>query len=242
MATEWESVFTDIGGTMNCESARVFLGDRNLGVAGNSNRALKIFMDGDWDHLCLCNDDLHVQGNFVDTYARAHTDLGVGMFCFCDFTHHESYKWTTYPVRGWKVKCLPRFTGIRMSVTRETVEKAGYFDASFGQFGEEHCDWTIRCRMAGGIRLNGQDMNCLDIETDTLRHQEVASSMASMNKMLLDAEASKAMQEATQSYSCRHYYRPFRLKMPAMAGGYRGGGISVNKLLTCGYNLVTALE
>lgn len=579
MATEWESVFTDIGGTMNCESARVFLGDRNLGVAGNSNRALKIFMDGAWDHLCLCNDDLHVQGNFVDTYARAHTDLGVGMFCFCDFTHHESYKWTTYPVRGWKVKFLPRFTGIMMSVTRETVEKAGYFDASFGQFGEEHpcpgespvwmadytfkpidkikvgdsvlgwqkrqapakrygkekgrakgnflcdalqkstvlavvrlerplievefasgrkircaaehtwlnyygakagnkvyipaevgktlvhvvapevrpvetlaytngyvhglvdgdggidhgavvqrttnktvldrlhrdlallnvcftttvwdyaaakpakrrftpadriltvtrlqvkseyfswkpntkeewrgwlagvydadgygrsfgqcpfthpeiydrivegltlfgfkhkrqkhqvylkggwrelirfwnlcqpslsyklddavllgrfktkdkivnitelpgrhavyclktstgnyviqgyasknCDWTIRCRMAGGIRLNGQDMNCLDIETDTLRHQEVASSMASMNKMLLDAEAFKAMQEATQSYSCRHYYRPFRLKMPAMAGGYRGGGTSVNKLLTCGYNLVTALE
>jgi GT2 family glycosyltransferase len=238
MATEYIPQIPDESNYFNMD---VFMGDLNLGVAGNSNRALKYFMDSDYDHLCLCNDDLHVDGNFVDVYSRAHSELEVGMFCFCDFTHHESYKWTTYPMRGWKVKFLPRFTGIMMSVTRQTVEKAGYFDTTFGQFGEEHCDWTIRCRLAGGIRLNGQDMNCLDVETNTLRHQDVETSVIGIDRKLADEQAANAMQAASQSYSHRHFYRSFNLKTPPKAGGYRGAGLPVNKLLTCGYKLGTAL-
>lgn len=131
----------------NCPNARVLMGNRNLGVAGNSNRLLRVFMDGLWDHLCLCNDDLLVTGDFVDLYARAHEELGVGLFCFCSNPAEtplafsgppETYKWTTYPVRGWKVKFMPRFTGSVLSITRKTLEAAGYFDASFGKFGEEH--------------------------------------------------------------------------------------------------------
>ena len=581
MATRW--VLEDPA-VANYPNVDVYLGDRNLGVAGNSNRILKIFMDGDWDHLCLCNDDIFVEGDFVDTYARAHQDLGVGLFCFCNFTvaspaisgHPDTYKWTTYPMRGWKVKFLPRFTGIMMSVTRKTVEAAGYFDTSFGQFGEEHpcpaespvwmgdytfkpigeikvgdtvigwnkrqvpakrygkekgqqkgdflcdtlqkstvlavvrlerplvevkfqsgrllrcaaehtwlnyygaktgnrryipaeigktlvhvvdpqpvlgetlsytngyvhglvvgdggidhgatvqrttnkavleklrcnlgtlgivftttewdyaavkpnrrrftdpsrlltvtrlkvdanyfdwkpetkeewrgwlagvydadgygrsfgqcpfthpdvysriveglsffgfktkkqkhqiylnggwrelvrfwnlcgpllsyklddavllgrfkakdkvvaitelpgrhpvyclktstgnyviqgyasknCDWTIRCRLAGGIRLNGQDMNCLDIEHANLRHQDVETSVSGEERKLADIEAAQAMYQASQSYVYRHFYRPFSLKMPIKAGGYRGGGIPVLRLLEQGYHLVT---
>lgn len=131
---------------VNYPNAQVYMGSANLGVTGNSNRILKIFMDGDWDHLCLCNDDLFVTGDFVQFYAQAHQDLGVQMFCFCDFVSAspaisgapETYKWTTYRLRGYGVKFLPRFTGIMMSVTRELVEKVGYFDAEFGKFGEEH--------------------------------------------------------------------------------------------------------
>ena len=250
MATEYEPVYTDRGDDMNHQNVRVFMGDRNLGVAGNSNRALKWFMDGDWDHLLLCNDDLFVLGDFAKLYAEAHSELGVGLFCFCDFTEAspaisgapETYKWTTYPVRGWKVKFLPRFTGIMMSVTRKTVENAGYFDATFGQFGEEHCDWTIRCRLAGGIRLNNQDMNCLDIEHALLRHQDVETSMPrGKERQEADNEAGRIMREAARSYAYRHYYRPFRLKVPVKAGGYRGGGIPTQRLLEYGYNLVTDL-
>ena len=247
MATKW---IPDDPQAAKYPNVDVYMGDRNLGVAGNSNRALKWFMDGDWDHLLLCNDDLFVLGDFANLYARAHTELGVGMFCFCDFTEAspaisgapETYKWTSYPVRGWKVKFLPRFTGIMMSVTRKTVEAAGYFDASFGQFGEEHCDWTIRCRLAGGIRLNNQDMNCLDIEHALLRHQDVETSMPrGAERQQADVEASRIMHEAARSYVYRHFYRPFRLKMPLKAGGYRGGGIPASRLLDYGYNLVTDL-
>ena len=41
----------------NYLGARVYMGLRNLGVAGNSNRVIKLFLDSGADHLCLCNDD-----------------------------------------------------------------------------------------------------------------------------------------------------------------------------------------
>jgi len=227
---------------VTAQGVQVFMGERNLGVACNSNRALKWFMDEtDADHLCLCNDDLLVAGDFVKFYGQGHTDLNVGLWCFCDFTHHESYRWTTYRVRGYGVKFLPRFTGIMMSITRKLVEEVGYFDASFGQFGEEHCDYTIRCRFAGGIRLDGHDMNCLDLEHPLLRHQDCQTSVTGAERLQADKHASVVMAEAVKTYSNRHHYRPFRLVQPKMAGGYSGGGIPVENLLECGYKLVTAL-
>ena len=52
------------------KDAPIFLGSKNLGVAGNSNRALRWFMEEtEAEHLMLLNDDLVCQGNFVDLYA-----------------------------------------------------------------------------------------------------------------------------------------------------------------------------
>jgi hypothetical protein len=144
---------------VNFPQVTVYTGDVNLGVAGNSNRILKVFMDGDWDHLCLCNDDLEITGDFVNFYAQAHQDLGLDLFCFCDFDQPspaisgpvETYRWTSYPVRGYVLKLLPRFTGIMMSMTRSLVERIGYFDVEFGKFGEEHpCPGNSLVLMADG--------------------------------------------------------------------------------------------
>jgi len=236
--------------TVNVPNAQVFMGTRNLGVAGNSNRILKLFMDSGADHLCLCNDDLHVDGDFVEFYAKAHQDLGVGMFCFCDFVaaspaisgHPDSYKWTVYPWRGYKLKFLPRFTGIMISVTRALLEKVGYFDAVFTQFGEEHSDFTVRCRMAGGIRVDQQDMNCLDVEHALLRHQDVPTSVTGLARQTADREASIIMGQCARDYVYTHYHRPFRLKQPRLCGGYRGGGIPFKNLMDAGYQLVTDLD
>lgn len=244
MATEY--VTGDDPLAAHFPNVRTFMGDRNLGVAASSNRLLKIFMDSDCDHLCLCNDDLHVLGNFVDLYAKAHVDLEVGMFCFCDFTpenypNGHTYKWTTYPWRGYQVKMLPRFTGIMISVTRALIEKIGYFDAEFGQWGEEHSDFTIRARLAGGIKMAGQDMNCLDIEHSLLRHQDVPSSMFGQARARANAEANEVMQRKSREYHYRHYHRPFRLTYPCFAGGLMGSGIPVRALEEIGYTLVTDL-
>jgi hypothetical protein len=235
-------------GDANFINADVYTGDVNLGVTGNNNRLLKLFMDGEWDHLLLCDDDLLVTGDFVEAYANAHADLGVDMFCFCDFTEAspaisgapETYKWTTYPMRGYQVKFLPRFTGIMMSVTRSLIEKIGYMDAEFGKFGEEHCDWTIRARMAGGIRLNNTDMNCLDIAHNRLTHQNVQTSMSGSARKHADQEAHVAMQRAAYEYRLRHYYRPFRLTYPVMAAGHSGVGVPCRQLDQIGYRLVNA--
>ncbi len=239
LATEYV-VPDDPTGT-NYPNVRVFMGDRNLGVTGNTNRIIRWFMDEtDADQLCLCNDDLFVDGDFVKAYAKAHNDLSVGLFCFCDFTG-ETYRWTTYPWRGYKVKLLPRFTGIMMSVTRPILKKVGYFDAAFGKFGEEHCDFTIRCRLAGGIKLEGQDMNCLDFEHGLLRHQDAETSIQGTVRKHADEEAAAVMRQCTDSYKYRHYYRPYLLMRPKYAQGYSGGGISVDDLLGYGCKLVTDL-
>lgn len=238
----------DLIGSMNALNADVYIGDCNLGVAGNSNRAIKAFMDTDCDHLLLCNDDLKVTGDFAKFYAAAHQDLGIGMFCYCPFDRASSaitgppssYKWTTYPLRGYGVKFLPRFTGIMISVTRALVEQIGYFDAEFGKWGEEHSDYTIRARLAGGIRLDGQDMNCLDVEHKLLDYQEVASSVTGIDRQRANAEASFIMQRAAFEYRHRHYYRPFRLAYPVSANGYSGVGLPCRQLEQIGYKLVSA--
>jgi len=241
MATEYVTPEEACISQVSWANAQVFMGERNLGVTGNSNRAIKWFMDEtDADHLCLCNDDLFVDGDFVKAYAKAHSDLGVGLFCFCDFTG-ETYRWTTYPWRGYQIKLLPRFTGIMMSVTRSILEKVGYFDAAFGKFGEEHCDFTIRCRLAGGIKLEGQDMNCLDFEHKLLRHQDVETSVQGTARKRADEEASAVMRQCSESYKYRHYYRPYLLMLPKYTNAYSGSGLSVNNLLDCGYKLVTDL-
>lgn len=202
------------------EFARHFLGKRNLGVSGNSNRAIHWFMtETDADHLCLCNDDIHVLADFVAAYRNAHSDLGVGMWCFTDFTHHPSYKWVPIRKLGYSIKLMPRITGIMISVTRALVEKIGYFDMRFGQFGNEHVDYTHRARFAGGICLDGQAQNCLDIDPSppVIKHQDVETSLTGKARVIADREAEEIMNEVSAGYATRHYYRPFSLSSTKFA-------------------------
>jgi hypothetical protein len=212
---------------------RAFLGDVNLGVAGNSNRAIRWFETmTDCDHLCLLNDDLHVLGDFVNFYAKAHTDLGVGMFSFCDFTHDASYRWLTVSSRGYRVKICPRMTGIMMSFTRPVVERIGYFDARFGKFGQEHCDYMNRARIAHFLDLDGQMQPQLDLESKppVLKHQEVETSIVGTERLLADQEANRLIQEIGARYGQDPIYRPFALRLPKMASGHAGVGIPVDNL------------
>jgi hypothetical protein len=225
---------------------RFFLGEHNLGVAGNSNRAIKWFMDEtDADHLCLLNDDLHVLGDFVSFYQRGHVDLGVGMFCFCPsggVYDHESYKWITVRSRGYGVRLMPRLTGIMISLSRKLLEKVGYFDTRFGKFGEEHCDFTYRCRFVGGIKLDGHDQSCLDLEPPTplLKHQEVETSVTGQERQKANMEASHAMRAASQRYFHEPPYQPFRLLNPKWVGTFGNqSGIPFGELR--GHKLVTDL-
>jgi hypothetical protein len=115
-----------------------YLGTDNLGVAGNSNRAIKWFMEETGaNHLMLCNDDLEFLGDAATTYSKAHDVTDVDLFCFCDFESPQ-FKCTPVRYRGTPLKKLSRMTGIMMSVTRRLVQSIGYFDPQFGKFGEEH--------------------------------------------------------------------------------------------------------
>ncbi len=212
---------TEYDGSHIGKNVRVFLGDTNLGVTGNSNRLLKLFEEGKYDHLCLMNDDLHVLGDFVNFYAVGHDDLGVGLFCFCDFVHHESYRWLTVSSRGHRVKLLGRMTGIMVSISKACFEAIGYYDARFGKFGEEHCDYTIRARLAGFVNLDGQKQNALDLEAKPplLKHQDCPTSVYGPERTTADQEASAVMKVLCTRYGMDPVYRPFRLRLPRIASG-----------------------
>lgn len=212
-------------------NAKVFLGTCNLGVAGNSNRALKWFADSGCDHLCLLNDDLHVLGDFVNFYAKAHEDLEVGMFSFCDFTHHDSYRWLTVNSRGYRVKMCPRMTGIMLSITRPVLNRVGYFDARFGKFGQEHCDYMNRARFGGFLNLDGMPQTQLDLEHTPalLKHQDVETSVFGADRQLADMEAERVLRQVISRYGLDPIYRQFALRVPKVAG-FGGNGIPIDNL------------
>lgn len=230
LAEEWE-LPGQPGGASAGRPYQVFLGSKNLGVAGNSNRALRWFNQRhpDCDHLCLLNDDLHVLGDFVKVYGDAHADIGIGMFCFCDF-EGETYRWENRRVIGrsgalYSLKLMPRMTGIMMSMTRDCTDTIGYFDPRVGLFGEEHCDYTNRARQAMKIAINGQDVGCVDLAHQALAHQEVPTSVSGADRERADAEASQAMALMCSEYPYRHPYRPYLLSYPKMVSGRDGMGI-----------------
>lgn len=225
-----------------------FIGQQNLGVAGNSNRAIKWFLDEtDADHLLLCNDDLHVLGDFASFYRHGHNDLDTKFFAFTDFWDSPTHRWVILRCRGYRVKAFQRMTGIMMSTTREIVNKIGYFDTRFGKFGEEHCDWTNRIRFVGGIQLDGMDQSCLDVEpTDAngnagppvLKPQKVETSVTGVARQHEDAIAGERMRQAAMRYQTESHYRPFSLVWPSHVGGVGANGIPTEEVP--GYKVVTS--
>lgn len=227
---------------------QAFVGHVNLGVAGNSNRALHwLAMENPGtDHYCLLNDDLQVHGDFVNFYATAHKTLGIGFFCFNDFWESETHRWIIARSRGYRLKLFTRMTGIMLSITRSAFNKVGYFDTRFGQFGQEHCDYTNRMRMAGEMHLDGQMQACVDVDPSLpngqagpplLRHQNVASSLLGPERIRADQEADVRLAEVIQSYQYEHFHKPFSLTQPRRAGVLAGQGIETS-LLT-GYGRAT---
>lgn len=205
------------------QNQHAFIGTDNLGVAGNTNRAIKWFMDEtSADYLVICNDDLIVKGDFVLPYWEAYQKTGIGLFCFCAFTS-DMYKHELFESHGVGLKRLSRMTGAAMAISRKTVEMVGYMDTRFGKFGEEHCDYTHRCRFAGLLTLNGVDENCLDVQHSTLDHNHIESSMKAGER----EEAVKGAEQVYKqfSYATDGWHRPFALRPRQCVGGVSFLGI-----------------
>lgn len=215
-------------------TVEAFLGDENLGVAGNSNRAIRWFMQHTTaDHLMLCNDDVEFLGDASALYRSAHVDTGVELFCFCDFDS-EQFKCTPVLCRGVRLKKLSRMTGMMLSITRKLIESIGYMDPQFGPFGEDHCDFTVRARYAGLQSVNGTQMYCLDVEqpsTPLLVHQNVASCIDPKDKPYLDAMANAVMVEKSKAYPFSDPYLPYTLKRNHLVDAINGRGTMADAML-----------
>lgn len=190
------------------ENLEIYTGWDNLGVAGNTNRALKWFERSGLDHLCLLNDDLEVGGNFVDYYFQAHQALGVGLLCFSDFEDQqgEEFKHGRFTVKRLTVK-----PGIMLSITKPLFNRIGYFDTIYGKYGNEHVDFTNRARLAGFHHLNGVHEHCLDVKHTLLRHQKIESALSEEERKSSQQFADSALWKITKNYHADTLYRPFAL-------------------------------
>jgi uncharacterized protein len=198
-----------------------FLGTANLGVAGNTNRALKWFMESDCDHLLLCNDDFEVLGDFASFYAKAHRELGMGLFCFCDHEEPE-YQPKVIPRNGYTLHLLPRPTGLVISVTREVIEKIGYFDVRYGRYGQEHVSFNYRAGLAGFLTVDGEMQASIDVKLPQvlLKNQNVFTAIehAEIDEayLLPFVHASKIKKRC----EIEGVYQPFRLRRGSSANKY----------------------
>lgn len=216
-----------------------FLGCRNVGVAAQSNKALKWFERQNATHLCLCNDDIEAQGNFPEEYAKAHIDLKIGLFCFVDpKVLGEDYKGPEVRVLGHNLRLVPRQTGCMMSITRELMQRIGYYDVTFLRMGQEHVDFNNRATMAGFINLRGKAQKCLDLANPSLILQIVRPSVSGAERESMDRYANEVIQRIASRYQTESWYRPYRLLHAPMAFGYGGVGISSKLLEEVGYTLV----
>lgn len=218
-----------------------FLGTRNVGVASNSNRALKWFeRQPTIDHLCLCNDDLEALGDFPAEYAKAHAELKIGLFCHCDVKAlGEAYKGPEVRVLNTWVRLIPqgRQTGCMMSITRALFQRIGYYDVTLGRMGQEHVEYNNRAALAGFIDLRGKAQVSLDLKAPSLRMQLCRSSVTGGERQTLDAFANGMIQSIANRYGTEKWHRPYRLLHGARAGAYGGVGIPVKLLQDCGYAL-----
>lgn len=194
----------------------VFAGKENLGVAANSNRAIRWFELATlgFEHLFLCNDDLTFLGDAVTAYRQAHKEIDVGLLCFNNLKD-EAHQWQTFKFRGHTLKAFRMMTGAVMSMTANVIKSIGYFDPSFGKFGEEHCDYTNRARMKGFLNVMDRPQICLDVEFSppVIDHQhEAESSVTGQDRKVCDQVASQAMQAKASVYRTGQVFQAFRLR------------------------------
>lgn len=225
---ELKSALAIVGEPESSGCRQYFLGTTNLGVAGNSNRALRWFMDEtDRDYLCLCNDDLVIKGDFADFYARVEAQTGVGLLCFCGFTS-EAYAWDHIVHGDYTFKKLGRMTGAMMCISRKLVERIGYFDLKFGKFGEEHVDYTNRAKLAGFQQLDGVDYECLDVSHNLLEHLEIPSTVTGQERQQANTAAKQGV--SAIDYVRDGLYRQFALEPDCSIAGADGAGFKLSSL------------
>jgi hypothetical protein len=205
-----------------------YLGAENLGVAGNSNRAIRWFMEETaCDYLCLCNDDLEILGDFPRLYREAHLKTGIGLFSFCGIDNPDYQKYPAV-VNGIEIDVIPRLTGSMLAFPRKLVEDIGYFDTRFGKFGEEHCHFNTRAQISGHIRIGDKNYPSVDLRYPPITYQEVQPSASHAERTDFNKVASAGVKSI--DYIADGLYAPFRLFPEQICGGCDGLGISESVL------------
>lgn len=116
----------------------------NLGVAGNTNRLIRCLSR--FEYGLILNDDVEVlQPNWEYLYVEAIKKSGIHHFTYREKGVYgaelgELINAGEFHIR--KISARPH--GAILAFTRDVLVKCGYFDESYGKYGMEHVDWSMK--------------------------------------------------------------------------------------------------
>lgn len=161
----------------------VLQNDKNLGVAGNSNRLLRCLSR--FKYGILMNDDVEVlQPGWDEFYVEAFRRTG--------FAHFSFLQPGVYGASPGKLVrkdidlrvVMEKPHGAVLAFTNKMLQKCGYFDQNYGQYGMEHVDWSSK-----PYEFGIQEAGFFDVEgsQDYFKLHSDASAVPSRSSLLKKA-------------------------------------------------------
>ena len=190
------------------------IGNKNMGIAWNKNRALYYLMNfTDCDILILIENDCDIKDINWMTIWRQSIEKWGHINCLHPSTIKkiESGNTCTEILGGNGTFDNPylctKISGICIGSRRDAIEEVGYFDTRFKGYGHEHSEWTLRFRRIGlgykEIILNNKTIKCNLMISGGVDGKDVLSSS---NKTNLE-ENRRIMDECKADITYRHPWR-----------------------------------
>lgn len=122
----------------------VIRNDTNLGVAGNNNRLIRCLSR--FGYGLILNDDIEiVQPEWEYFYVEAMRKTGIHHFQYREPGVYGAEKGELVNKGEFHIrKVMDRPQGAVLAFTRDMLVKCGYFDESYGKYGMEHVDWSMK--------------------------------------------------------------------------------------------------
>lgn len=192
-------------------------GQKNWGIARNSNRALKELLDCDYGFLI--NDDIYFkQRGWVDIYIDAMKISPYKHFCFMGGEKGPGFS-KKEGIGNIEVTHHHLVMGSCLAFTKKVLETIGGFDIRFPAYGLEHTDWTERVSMAGLSRnfdIHGviDGLKVVDIANSHKYIGDIPTSSVfdDLTKLRYHNEALKISEEIRAELmrsGMKNLYRPF---------------------------------
>ena len=122
----------------------VIINSVNLGVAGNSNRLIRCLAR--FEFGMILNDDIEIlQEGWEYFYVEAMKKTGFHHFMYRENGVYGAKLGDLQNAGDFHIrKTDDRPHGAVLAFTREMLVKCGYFDTSYGKYGMEHVDWSMK--------------------------------------------------------------------------------------------------
>lgn len=123
------------------------LGKKNIGIARNSNRALRMLRDVDFGFLI--NDDIRFnKPGWVREYVNAMLLTPYKHFVFMGGKNGINLI-KVEKINNIEISFHNASMGSFLTFSKEVLNQVGGFDSRFGKYGLEHVEWSIRIGQAG---------------------------------------------------------------------------------------------